>query len=112
MCNKDLCNDLEYDLHSERAKRLFNNRQQQILLNSNNGAFLTYLNESDSFSRDDDGTVVLTKTIGGAFKDKDERSDENDEGTIYYDDTREEEEENLLVRIPRQINSGRNRIIY
>ena len=120
MCNGDLCNDLEYDLHSERAKRLFNNRQQQILLNSsnnnnNNGGSLTYLNESGSLTRRTDGTVVVAQTVVGAFK-EDEGEDHGDDGddedeeedTIYYEDPRLEQEENLLLRIPRQINAGKN----
>lgn len=74
MCTTDLCNDLEYDLHTERATRLFLNQtgqqqqqQQQSSLggNSNQGLFdspLSSLNHS----------LSSFEEVGQEFYDEDE----------------------------------------
>ena len=94
MCNEDFCNDLEYDLHSERAKRLFGLNRNR---NAVTGGYSFFVNTSRLVKEEkDDRNVVLVseEAVIGAV------SSEEDEEVI---------ESRHLKRVPRQTGSGRHR---
>lgn len=111
MCSEDLCNGEDYDLHAERARRLFQRRNQQQGL---------HLQGSNSRNRTTSVTTSTTSTSTGGkgFRDLQDRTQEGrreeeeedqvwTEDEIYYEDPPRELEH--LNRIPRQLREGRTR---
>lgn len=88
MCTEDLCNDVEYDIHSERAKRLFNQRRRTLE------------------SEDDDEEEPLTIINNG--NDISVENEEEDEGEKELElDLEVIGKNETLKRVPRQVRSGR-----
>ena len=109
MCTDDFCNDLEYDIHSERAKRLFNQTIGQSADRDSIPADLDDENQLADSSRGGSSSVekvviVTGRSVkawdGDTFQNQEEDEEKNE---IYYEDPKKVEQ---MQRAPRQLNSG------
>ena len=108
MCDTDLCNNVDYDIHSERAKRLFNNATANDNSNSfRTNSFRTRANALLENSGKKESVVIVT----GESVDVDEEEEEDSVGNpgelakdeIYYAGAPPRGLERL-DRTPRQLN--------
>lgn len=113
MCTTDLCNDLEYDIHEERAKILFNRSSSASnFRNSDSNLGSSTTNSSSSIAT---ATVsLIVEVAGGGFNTKtavesvreesggDDGEEEPHHGAI------EEAGDDSAGRVPRQAGQGNN----
>ena len=89
MCTSDLCNDLEYDIHTERANRLFLNQtaqQQKQLQNSprlqqfgNQGLFESLSSSNHSLGSEEEDDKEKEESGGEEFDEIDDDDDDDEE---------------------------------
>jgi hypothetical protein len=131
MCTTDHCNDLDYDIHSKRSRRVLNLPQisSSGKITPSSSFFSSEQNEADEADEaDDDDDAITSSSISVAIARRQQQRENgsyyNDEEDLYEEEGgREEGEEDEgegevlgddeagttgLSRIPRQAGQGKN----
>ncbi len=101
MCSEELCNDEEYDLHSDRARRLFTN-----LTGSNSNNNVQRLRSNNKAGKQ--SSVLGWKRPDEGKEEKVEEVEKEQQEVIYYtEEPRDLEWQQQRGRVPRQLREGK-----